>query len=171
MRWQYMNEMMTLYASGRTYEEYLEAADQLDKEKHLHYLHKMKLTVGEKKQVMAIKKPVTLLIFCNISCNDCRIALAILENMSVSNQNLQFRIVDREVNKAIMETIDQNCKIPMIVKLMDDAYNLIFNEVPESFRERTVRFETEQMESERLSYRKGLYKDEIFEQLMDSLIY
>lgn len=162
-----MDEILKLYSDGATYREYVETAEITDKEKHLYYFNKMQLTQNEKKLVLGVVKSVRLLVFCNTACNDCRISLAVLENIRLSNPKIDFRIVSREGNLDIMQNFDTTTKIPMIIKIEDDNLKLIFNEFSELLSEKMKKLSPEETDILRQSYRKGAYKEEMLNQLIE----
>lgn len=162
-----MNRLTELYYSGKTYLQYVEAAETADRDKHLHYLHKMKLSEQEKQLVLDISDRVNLLVFCNIACRDCRIVLAVLENIRMLNPLMQYRIVDREGNRDIMQQIDKNCRIPLIIDITKDKYNIVFNEIPQSVQEKMKKLHPDEVDIMRQNFRRGLLKAEIMNQLLD----
>ncbi|WHH60172.1 thioredoxin family protein [Petroclostridium sp. X23] len=76
-----MNELANLYNSGIIYVQYIETGDTEIKQKHLHYLHKIEFSKASRQKILKIKNCDRLLVFCSIMCNDCRITLALLENI------------------------------------------------------------------------------------------
>lgn len=164
-----MKELAGLYQSGLQYMQYLETGEPVDREKHLHYLKKMMLSREEAKLFQTIYEPVKLLVFCDISCNDCRIFLAILENIRRMNPQIQYRIANREENREVMTQLDMNCRIPLAVKITEQNPVVLFNELPDALRVQMCCLQQEEADILRMDYRKGFHKDVVMLQLSGAL--
>lgn len=157
-----------LYNSGVSYQQFINNADIIDLERHFYYFKKMELSQREITTLMTIKQPKELLVFCDILCKDCRIVLAILKNMSVENENVKYRIVDREGNRDVMTRFNENCRIPMIIDISDKP-KMIFNEFPYSILDKIPNLQQEEIDEIREAYRNGLYKEEVLVQIVTKL--
>lgn len=169
-----------LYDNGIGYQEYLASADEETRQKHLHYLEKMKLTEEEKEELENIKSGKKLLVFCDTYCNDCRITLALLEDLCKSSPSIGYRIVSREGNEGLMERLSGDNGIPLIIELGEDGVwssnagdmkgaKLIFNEFPDVLHDDMKDADPESREKLVKDFRKGLYKDVMLEQLVEKL--
>ncbi len=169
-----------LYDNGIGYQEYLASADEETRQKHLHYLEKMKLSGEEKEELESIKSDKKLLVFCDTYCNDCRITLALLEELRRSSPSIGYRIVSREGNEGLMERLSGDNGIPLIVELGEDSVwssnagdikgaKLVFNEFPDVLHDDMKDADPENREKLVKDFRKGLYKDVMLDQLVDKL--
>lgn len=169
-----------LYDNGIGYQEYLASADEETRQKHLHYLEKMKLTEEEKEELENIKSGKKLLVFCDTYCSDCRITLALLEDLCKSSSSIGYRIVSREGNEGLMERLSGDNGIPLIIELGEDGVwssnagdmkgaKLIFNEFPDVLHDDMKDADPESREKLVKDFRKGLYKDVMLEQLVEKL--
>jgi hypothetical protein len=169
-----------LFDKGISYQEYLDTADEETRQKHLHYLEKMKLTADEKEELEKIKKDKKLLVFCDTYCNDCRITLALLEDLRRSSPSIGYRIVSREGNEGLMEQLSGDNGIPLIVELGEGSVwnsnagdvkgaKLIFSEFPDVLNDDMLAADPENKEKLVTDFRKGLYKDVMLKQLVEKL--
>jgi hypothetical protein len=165
-----MNLLMDMYNGGIIYKTYLDHGKDEDKQKHLHYLQKVKFTEEDIHQIKQIKKHTKLLVFCNILCNDCRITLAVLENIRKLNPLVQYKIVDREGNRALMQTLSGEQRIPLIIRIQDNHYEVIFTEFPDVVRDMMKNSADEEKENLKLKFRKGFYNDKILQQFLSYLV-
>ncbi|MBF7097370.1 thioredoxin family protein [Alkalibacter mobilis] len=162
-------KLRSLYNNGLSYLEFVENAEKLTAEKHLHYLEKMKLTKSETILLDGVLSEVKLLVFCETDCNDCRVVLATLENMRRINPLINYKITRRENNVEIMENFHKEARIPMIIKLSNDSSAIIFHELPEKYKQLSVGSIDDERELLRVKFRKGKFKDFILEQLIDGI--
>jgi|GEM_PF-3389794 len=169
-----------LFDDGISYQEYLDTADEETRQKHLHYLEKMKLTAEEKKELEKIKSDKKLLVFCDTCCNDCRITLALLEDLCRSSPSIGYRIVSSEGNEGLMERLSGDNGIPLIVELGEEGVcssnagdvkgaKLIFNAFPDVLNDDMKEAGPESREKLITDFRKGLYKDVMLKQLVEKL--
>jgi len=164
-----LEQIIGLYDSGLTYQQYIDAADLDIKDRHLYYLQAMRLNESEVNRALKIKA-VKLLVFCSSYCKDCRIVLSILENLHGVNPLLQYRIADRVGNRDIMKEIDINCRIPLIIAISPSDFNLVYNEIPKSlYSTISGDLNDSQKEAIRKNYRKGLFKAEIMDELISKI--
>ena len=175
-----VKRLSQLFDGGINYQEYLDTADEETRQKHLHYLEKMKLTEDEKEGLENIKSEKKLLVFCDTFCNDCRITLALLEALRRSSPSIGYRIVSREGNEGLMERLSGDNGIPLIVELGEDGVRssnagdvkgvkLIYNEFPDILHDDMKEADPESREKLITDFRKGLYKDVMLKQLVEKL--
>ena len=177
----FTENLKQLYDSGTGLEEYLNSADEETRQKHLHYLDKMKLTEDEKKELAEnIREDRELLVFCDTYCNDCRITLALLEDLRRSSRSIKYRIVSREGNEGLMERISGDNGIPLVIEIGEGSVRssnggdvkgakLIFNEFPDVIHDDMLQADSDGREKLVKDFRKGLYKDVMLKQFMDKL--
>lgn len=170
-----------LFKSGVGYAEYIEKADEETRQKHLHYLEKMKLTDDEKKELAeSIREDRKLVVFCDTYCNDCRITLALLENLHRSTPSVEYRIVSREGNEGLMERLSGDIGIPLIVEIGEGSARssnagdvkgakLIFNEFPDVLHDDMQEADPDSRDKLIKDFRKGLYKDVMLKQIVEKL--
>ncbi|HEX2945633.1 MAG TPA: thioredoxin family protein [Clostridia bacterium] len=170
-----------LFDSGVGFEEYLGSADEVTRQKHMHYLEKMQLTEDEKKELAeSIREDRELVVFCDTYCNDCRVTLALLENLRRSAPSVGYRIVSREGNEGLMERLSGDNGIPLIVEIGEGSTRnsnsgdlkgakLIFNEFPDVLLDDMLEADPDNKEKLITDYRKGLYKDIMLKQIVEKL--
>lgn len=176
-----MENLNQLFEGGRGYEQYLSGADEETRQKHLHYLEKMKLTEDERKELSeSIREDRRLLVFCDTYCNDCRITLALLEELRRSSSLIQYRIVSRQGNESLMERISGDNGIPLIVGIGEGSVRnsnagdvkgakLIFNEFPDVLNDDMKEADPDSRDKLIRDFRKGLYKDVMLRQFVEKL--
>lgn len=164
-----MKGITELYEEGASYVEYVGTADEEARLKHLHYLEKMKLSGDETGRLSEIKRETRLLVFCDTFCNDCRITLALLENMKDSCPLLQYRIASRKGNEELMRQLGGGIGIPLIAKVQANAAEAVFKEYPEVLHDKIESAGEEDRSNIIVNFRRGLYKEEMFRQLISKL--
>lgn len=161
-----MSTLNEIYKAGKGYQSYIDSAEDEARQKHLHYLKKMELTHEETKSFSSIKDEKRLLVFCSISCNDCRITLALLEGIRRANPLIQYSIASREENEELMQRLSGDKRIPLLVEIQDKSSKVIFNEFPDVLRTKMAGAHSEEQEMLREDFREGLYKAEMLAQLL-----
>jgi hypothetical protein len=164
-----MKELARLFDEGISFNEYVGTCSGEDRQKHLHYLQKMELTEEERERLNEIKADVKLLVFCNTFCNDCRIALALLENMKNANSHIHYTIVGRDGREELMRQISGGIGIPLILDITNERAGIVFNEYPDVVADKMPGADNETRDRLILEFRKGLYKKEMLQQFIEYL--
>lgn len=162
-------ELRKIFNDGISYEDYVNGTDEESKAKHLHYREKMALTEEEKRWVDQRAFGGDFLVFCETTCNDCRIVTAILEQIQSYQPAFRIRYVLRPDHENLMGQIQHPIKIPMVIQLNKDHWKLVFYEIPKTLSQKGDRQSEEERQQSRLDFQRGLWKEEVLREFLENI--
>ncbi len=136
------------------YKEYLEFDNGEYKEKQEKVIDKIKFTKENEEKIKKIGNK-NLEILAQPYCPDCRVLVAILENMVIMNKNIAIKYMEREENS--------DYRIPTI--FLDKE--IIFVEFPKKIKE--ILEKSLDKDETIYLYRTGKYNKEVIEELIEIL--
>lgn len=132
-----------------------------DVNKQLKILEKIVFTPMQIEEIKSIKN-VSLDVFAEVYCPDCKAIVAILENLAKINNNITIKYISRRDNKELLGSISTEAKIPTVVfkdkVILSEIPNFIKNMINEENKEEIVH-----------SFRTGKFNEKIIDYFISIL--
>lgn len=154
---------------GKDYKSYLQGSKDEHRKIQESIFEKITLSEEGIKKIKEIDRKIKLLVFAEVYCPDCRVFIPFIEKIRAENENIKVEIVKRSGNEDEMEKKYGLTRIPSAVKIENGEKRVIYEEFPETLKEKIK--DKNGMEKIELitHYRMGKFNIEIEKELIEKI--
>ena len=163
--------MKNLYEKGLNFTTYMFNLDEERKLNIMKYYIPLNVNNEIKESIKSINKRIKILGVIDLMCSDCHINLPLLEKMISINNNIELRLVTKNMLNDELKDYKEDgvIRVPTFV-FMDEDYNVIgaFIEKPKVVKNSDIN--TLEGSQINMKYRAGKLVDETAKELLSILL-
>ena len=140
-----------------------------DKEKQLKIFNKINFSNDSIEKLISIDHPISLLIFAESYCPDCRAIIPLFEKSSIINNNISIEYLSRENNFETLVRLNKEAKIPTVFYHNNESLNIFISEFPNCVK-MLMNDNKDSYDDIKYNFRTGKYNSQIEEEIVNFLI-
>lgn len=153
-----------------TFKEYLEFSNSIEyKEKQMEIFNKIILSDKSLQKLQSIDYPISLLIFSEPYCPDCRAVTPFFEKCAEVNDNIKIEYLSREENFSTLSQLNKDARIPSVFYFKNTAFHIFISEFP-NFIKKLMNEDPDMYDEIKYDFRTGKYNIQIEEEIINFIV-
>ena len=153
-----------------TFKEYLEFSNSIEyKEKQVEIFNKIILSDKSIQKLQSIDYPISLLIFSEPYCPDCRAVTPFFEKCAKVNDNIKIEYLSREENFSTLSQLNKDARIPSVFYFKNSSFHIFISEFP-NFIKKLMTEDPDMYDEIKYDFRTGKYNIQIEEEIINFIV-